>query len=521
MISLLSGTSITIATLTFSLTVLSIQIAAQTYSPRLLDDFLKDPVSKIAVAVNLGSYAYAFTLTYFLNDPQNVPNISIHFLTVQVAMVLTMFVYFIHYFVNGFRLESILHKATEWCWAAAEDLERQNKKSGVREFDDLPTVPTTAYKVLADSSGYVAKYKLKEILKLTEELDLCVRFHPNIGEFVAEGTLLAYVWDAKTKDEDTESEYELGAADKVVFRRPSLKSRVQNVFEDSNNAGKDDDKGGNLSPRGTGKKKIPKHIRRLEEVKTEERLGWLISDGVEISTGRSGELDVLLGVQQLTDVAVRALSPGVNDPVTAIQALDYLSSLFGRLAHLDFYINCVRDERGFIRCSAPRRSFTYLLSIPDPIRSYGGKDLLVNYRLIRFYGDLGAVLKRLNKLDRIPSVLAQMEQCMVVCRENFKESSQEFKAIEDVHRYALALIAASDRPTLQHDESVKQDLNDLETTYERPTKAFVNSLPPRYKEAVDAVLSTSERLRASAEFDESLEVVNEPDTLIVSIKPAE
>jgi uncharacterized membrane protein len=41
MIGLVSGASISIVTLTFSLTVLSIQIAAQSYSPRLLDDFLK------------------------------------------------------------------------------------------------------------------------------------------------------------------------------------------------------------------------------------------------------------------------------------------------------------------------------------------------------------------------------------------------------------------------------------------------------------------------------------------------
>ena len=41
MIGLVSNASISIVTLTFSLTVLSIQIAAQSYSPRLLDDFLK------------------------------------------------------------------------------------------------------------------------------------------------------------------------------------------------------------------------------------------------------------------------------------------------------------------------------------------------------------------------------------------------------------------------------------------------------------------------------------------------
>jgi uncharacterized membrane protein len=55
MIGLVSGASISIVTLTFSLTVLSVQIAAQNYSPRLLEDFLKDPVSKLVISANVGA----------------------------------------------------------------------------------------------------------------------------------------------------------------------------------------------------------------------------------------------------------------------------------------------------------------------------------------------------------------------------------------------------------------------------------------------------------------------------------
>ena len=51
MISLVSNASISIVTLTFSLTVLSVQIASQNYSPRLLDEFLKDPMSKVVISV--------------------------------------------------------------------------------------------------------------------------------------------------------------------------------------------------------------------------------------------------------------------------------------------------------------------------------------------------------------------------------------------------------------------------------------------------------------------------------------
>ena len=48
MSSMVTGAAISIVTLTFSLTVLSVQLASQSYSPRLLDEFLKDPVSKVS-----------------------------------------------------------------------------------------------------------------------------------------------------------------------------------------------------------------------------------------------------------------------------------------------------------------------------------------------------------------------------------------------------------------------------------------------------------------------------------------
>jgi hypothetical protein len=68
--------------------------------------------------------------------------------------------------------------------------------------------------------------------------------------------------------------------------------------------------------------------------------------------------------------------------MTAVQALDYLWSLFGCIATMEINIGCVRDNTGVIRVTAPRRSFIYLLSILDLICFYRGSDLQVNYRLI-------------------------------------------------------------------------------------------------------------------------------------------
>ena len=52
---------------------------------------------------------------------------------------------------------------------------------------------------------------------------------------------------------------------------------------------------------------------------------------VRIGFERTLEQDLGLGFRQLADPACKALSPAVNDPYTAIQAIDHLSVLFGTL----------------------------------------------------------------------------------------------------------------------------------------------------------------------------------------------
>ena len=225
MMGLVANASISIVTLTFSLTVLSVQIAAQSYSPRLLDEFLKDPVSKVVISTNLGAYAYCYTINYFLDDTTalepDVPYVAIHLLTMHMAIVLVTFVNFIHFFINGFRLEKILSRAEKSSLDAARALSEQVDTDG-NGITEVPDVPKKAFKVLADESGYVTHYCLNKLLNLATNMDICVRYNHQIGEYVNRGTVLAYVWDAQTPTEDQNGNEEGGPPTKT-----SLKDRVK------------------------------------------------------------------------------------------------------------------------------------------------------------------------------------------------------------------------------------------------------------------------------------------------------
>lgn len=64
----------------------------------------------------------------------------------------------------------------------------------------------------------------------------------------------------------------------------------------------------------------------------DEAVAQTICDSVHLDDQRTTDQDPAFGVQQLVDVAVRALSPGINDPSTACQCIDRLSSVMVRLA---------------------------------------------------------------------------------------------------------------------------------------------------------------------------------------------
>jgi uncharacterized membrane protein len=59
--------------------------------------------------------------------------------------------------------------------------------------------------------------------------------------------------------------------------------------------------------------------------------------------------DAAFGIRQLVDIALRALSPGINDPTTAVQALDRIEWILRRLAVRRFPSGVMRDEDGIPR----------------------------------------------------------------------------------------------------------------------------------------------------------------------------
>lgn len=112
------------------------------------------------------------------------------------------------------------------------------------------------------------------------------------------------------------------------------------------------------------------HLRRLR-------------DTVVIGDIRSAVQDMGFLIGQLAETAVRALSPGVNDPRTAIDCTRRLGALIAAVANREMPARARHDDDGRLRVIAPVPTFEELVgSCLDPIRRYGGGQTAVAEALL-------------------------------------------------------------------------------------------------------------------------------------------
>src|SRR5208337_3436068 len=139
----------------------------------------------------------------------------------------------------------------------------------------------------------------------------------------------------------------------------------------------------------------------------------------DIGPTRTLQQDVEFGVLQIVDVALKAISPAVNDPTTAITCVDQLSRILIRFASREVPNSFLYDPPGVFRVSIPWMSFAQTLdSAFEQIRLYAKADMAVSLRLLRALGDISTTTPD----QEIRRTLAERGRRIVAgCAENLGE----------------------------------------------------------------------------------------------------
>jgi uncharacterized membrane protein len=118
-----------------------------------------------------------------------------------------------------------------------------------------------------------------------------------------------------------------------------------------------------------------------------------LKSAIQLGDERTFEQDPKYALRLVVDIAIKALSPAINDPTTAVQALDQIEDLLLRLGRRHLEIGAFRDGEGKLRLVVPFPTWDdYLLLALDEIRAYGADSVQVMRRMKALIQNLTAVL---------------------------------------------------------------------------------------------------------------------------------
>lgn len=322
---------ISVITVVFSITIVTLTLAAGQFGSRLLRNFMRDRGNQLTLATFIATFIYALIVLRTIRGVEQdefVPPLAVTGAVLLMVVSMAVLIFFIHHIARSIQADTVidtvadeLSQATDRLFpmhlgqAPPEDVERPRTRLPAGFDEDT-------FPVRSRRAGYLQGVDDEQLMRLTAEHDLVVRLGHRPGDYITKNALLAEIWPARTEVED-----------------------------------------------------------QVEKIQS----------ALLIGRNRTMTQDAEFGLQQLVEIAVRALSSGVNDPFTANSSIDRITSALAQLAGRSFPERFRFDEEGNLRMVVDTSSFAgFVNAAYNPIRQNGSESPAV---LIRLMESLGEVAK--------------------------------------------------------------------------------------------------------------------------------
>ena len=354
LLSAISSSLITVTSLTFSLTIVTLQLASSQFSPRLLRTFSSDRFIQATLAIFLSTFTFALTVLRAVRSGDDGATAFVPRLSVTLAFVLAIvsvlgLVLFLAHLARQIRVETMLRDVHDDASATVQSMTSPLDED-TRPEPVIPTPPTNANVVKAPSSGFVTSFDESGLVAAATAANACLLIESYPGSSIVEGVPIGAAW-----------------------------SLSDSLSDDDWN-----------------------------------RLQGALRDSIGVGFERTSAQDISYGLRQLTDVVNKALSPGINDPTTAIHALSHISAILCQIAGRTLRSVVLRDADDKVRVVLRRAGFAEVLdvAITQP-RLYGSPDPQVMARLFRLLEELAWHVKDYSpirdQLRRLRTTMAQSD----------------------------------------------------------------------------------------------------------------
>ncbi len=325
-LSTVASSMITVTGIVFSITIVTLSLASQQFGPRLLQNFMRDRGNQFVLGTVTSTFLYCLLMlrTVSANGSDRfVPHLSILVAVLLGVLCVGVLIYFIHHVAESIQVDNVIASVSRDLVAGIERLfpDRTSEEVGSREIG----------------------YTLEELLP--ESFDEQLRPVPSLTSgYLQAVDLPGMVALAEKKD--------------LVIR---IAHRV-----------------GHFIVAGAPLVEVwPGEAAGAKELAT------ALNDLFITGHKRTTEQDLEFPINELVEIASRALSPGVNDPFTAISCIDHLGASLCDLAQRVFPSVLRKDGEERVRVLVYPTTFGGFVDAAfDQIRQYGRSHASVTLRLL-------------------------------------------------------------------------------------------------------------------------------------------
>jgi uncharacterized membrane protein len=369
----------TVAGVTFSMTIAALTMASQTYGPRLLRGFMRDAGDQTVFGIFLGTFAYCIVVLRSLHNAKEVPILAVFFATLLALASVAALIFYIHHVTRSMEPESVIDSVGHDLDVCIDGLypERsaaEHKGSDGRTEPDIAGIRDRGERIKSDAGGYVHVVDTNALVRLATRHDLTLLVTRQPGYYVVHEDTLA-----------------IGA--------PAS--------------------------------------RLTDEVRREVCRAFMLADR------RNLVQDPEYGVNQLAEIVVHALSPGINNPFTAALGVDRFSQSLARLAMRDIPSPFRYDNGGALRVIAYPVTFVHLVEQGfGPIRHFASTSAVVYRRLI---AAIASVAQHAFRDEDRACLRRELVRILDTAQANIK-LAEDFESIRDEAHVAFAVIDAGENP---------------------------------------------------------------------------
>ncbi|MCE7026770.1 DUF2254 domain-containing protein [Jiella avicenniae] len=356
-LSAIGGSMIGVAGTVFSVTMAAVVFASGSFGPRLLTNFMNDRGNQVTLGVFVATFVYSMLVLRSVRDGGDesvfgqmfVPNLAIFGAIILAIFSIGVLIYFIHHVPSNIHISNVIAGVGQGLLKRIDQEFPAEPNRSAEEDDNVRWQVPPCFRGEGDRKAG------KRVAWERQEGSGDDGARP-FGEIASDRTGYLQIIDRGSLIEAAK------AADVVVRLTCS-----PGVFVH--------------------------HGRTLFQVWPAERCGEDIRDrllsSIAAGNSRSPRQDINFLFDELVEIAGRALSPGVNDPYTAITCLDWLKAAMAAIAARPPGDPYIVDADGRLRAIIEAGDFTSFIEIGfGHLRQYAASDMIAGQHFLTCLGEL-------------------------------------------------------------------------------------------------------------------------------------